>query len=118
MRLRGKVKNKIMENEKTNKQDKFDEYIDIEEYAKAGKEPPKGHKYLIKVDKALYKVEVECMSGREILELADKIPVERFQLNQKTHGAGVKKIDYDEKVCFSTPGIERFMTIPLDQTEG
>ena len=95
------------------------EYIDIEEYTKAGKEPPKGHnKFLIKVDKALYKVDVECMTGREILELAEKKPVERFQLNQKLHGGVVKKIAYDEKVCFSQPGIERFMTLPLDQTEG
>jgi hypothetical protein len=94
------------------------EYIDIEEYAKAGKEPPKGHKYLIKVDKALFKVEIECMTGRQILEVADKRPVERFQLNQKLHGGVVKKVAHDEKVCFSQPGIERFMTIPLDQTEG
>lgn len=94
------------------------EYIDIEEYAKNGKQPPKGHKYLIKIDKAHYKVDVECMTGREILELADKKPVERFQLNQKFHGGLVKKIEYDEKVDFTQPGIERFMTLPLDQTEG
>jgi len=94
------------------------EYIDIEEHAKAGKEPPKGSKYLIRVDKAHYKVEVEYLTGREILEIAEKRPVERFQLNQKLHGGVVKKIAHDEKVCFSHPGIERFMTIPLDQTEG
>jgi len=94
------------------------EYIDIEEYAKAGKEPPKGQKYLIKIDKVLYKVDKECMTGREILELAEKRPVERFQLNLKMHKGAVRKVEYDEKICFSTPGIERFMTIPLDQTEG
>ena len=104
-----------MENEKNLK---LEEFIDIEEYAKAGKHPPKGHKYLIKIDKALYKVEVECMTGRQILVLADKLPVERFQLNQKLHGGVVKKVGYEEEICFSTPGIERFMTIPLDQTEG
>ena len=106
-----------MENEKNN-QETPQEFIDIEEYAKAGKVPPKGHKYLIKVDKALYKVEEECMTGRQILELAEKKPVERFQLNQKIHKGAVKKVEYDEKVCFTEPGIERFMTIPLDQTEG
>jgi len=95
-----------------------DEYIDIEEYSKAGKEPPKGKKYLIKVDKALFKVDEECMTGRQILETAGKKPVERFQLNMKLRGGEVKKINYDEKICFSHPGIERFMTIPLDQTEG
>jgi hypothetical protein len=59
-----------MNTENTNKHEIPDEYIDIEEYAKAGKEPPKGKKYLIKIDKALYKVEEECLTGREILEIA------------------------------------------------
>ena len=95
-----------------------EEYIDIEEYAKTGKTPPKGKKYLIKVDKALYKIKVETLTGREILNLAGKTPVERFQLNQKQRGGVVKKIGYSETVDFTTPGIERFMTIPLDQTEG
>ena len=107
-----------MTNEKNQNPEAPGEYIDIEEYAKAGKEPPKGHKYLIKVDKVFYKVDEECMTGRQILELADKKPVERFQLNQKLRGGLVKKVNYDEKVCFSQPGLERFMTIPLDQTEG
>ncbi|MBD3636595.1 MAG: multiubiquitin domain-containing protein [Crocinitomicaceae bacterium] len=106
-----------MNNEK-DKHDNSNEYIDIEEYSKLGKQPPKGAKYLIKIDKALYKVEEECMTGRQILELAEKKPVERFQLNFKIHKGAVKKIEYDETVCFSEPGIERFMTIPLDQTEG
>lgn len=107
-----------MNTENKNKSEIPDEYIDIEEFSKAGKEPPKGKKYLIRVDKAFYKVDVECMTGREILELAGKKPVERFQLNMKQRGGVVKKINYDEKICFSEPGVERFMTIPLDQTEG
>jgi hypothetical protein len=101
-----------------NPQEIASEYIDIEEYAKSGKEPPKGKKYLIKIDKALYKVEHECMLGKEILEVAGKIPVVRFQLNIKMKGGEVRKVNYDEKVCFTHPGTERFMTIPLDQTEG
>jgi hypothetical protein len=107
-----------MTTDKTNPQEISSEYIDIEEYSKAEKEPPKGKKYLIKIDKALYKVDQECMNGKEILEVAGKVPVERFQLNVKKKGGEVKKVNYDEKVCFSQPGIERFMTIPLDQTEG
>jgi hypothetical protein len=95
-----------------------EEYIDIEEYAKAGKKPPKGKKYLIRVDRANYKVDQSSLTGREILELAGKTPVQKYQLNQKVQGGAVKKIEYDEKVDFTTPGIERFMTIPLDQTEG
>jgi hypothetical protein len=95
-----------------------EEYIDIEEYSKADKEPPKGDRYLIKVDRAFYKVESGCLLGREILDIAGKKPIERFQLNQKLRGGVIKPVKYDEKVCFWEPGIERFMTIPLDQTEG
>ncbi|HEY4193937.1 MAG TPA: hypothetical protein VGM63_00260 [Mucilaginibacter sp.] len=107
-----------MNTENSNPQEIYVEYIDIEEYAKAGKEPPKGRKYLIKIDKFLYKVDQECMIGKEILEVASKTPIERFQLNIKIKGGEVKKVGYHETVCFYKPGIERFMTIPLDQTEG
>ena len=92
-------------------------YIDIEEYAKAGLPTPKGDKYLIKIDKGFYKVESECMTGREILELAEK-KHERFQCNVLYNGGLIKKVEYDERVYFSRHGLERFMTMPLDQTQG
>lgn len=92
--------------------------IDLELYAKEGKEVPKGHHYIILVDRQKYTVKEECMTGREILTLAGKLPVERFQLNQRFKGGKVVKVGYDQKVCFTEPGIEKFMTIPLDQTEG
>ena len=103
-----------MENQKQNKI----EVIDIEVYAKEGKKVPHGCHYTITVDRQKYTVEVECMTGREILLLASKNPPERFQLNQKIKGGKVIKIGYDQTVCFTEPGIEKFMTIPLDQTEG
>jgi len=92
--------------------------IDIAQYSKEGKEVPKGHIYIITVDQAKFKVEKECMTGREILVLAGKNPPERFQLNQRLRSGKVVTIEYTQKVCFTEPGIERFMTIPLDQTEG
>lgn len=95
----------------------MEEFIDIEEFAKANKPVPKGEKYKIKVDREKYQTKEECLTGQEILELAGKIPFNRYQLNQKSRGI-VKKIGYNEKVDFTVPGIERFMTLPLDQTEG
>ena len=51
--------------------------------------------------------------------------VERFRLSechssisQKLHGGQVKTIGLDEVADFTCPGVERFMTLPLDQTEG
>ncbi|MDE3234538.1 MAG: multiubiquitin domain-containing protein [Bacteroidota bacterium] len=92
--------------------------IDIEVFAMEGRPVPKGHHYIIMVDREKYKVKQECLTGREILSLAGKNPVNRFQLNQRFKGGKVVKIDYEQTVCFTEPGIEKFMTIPLDQTEG
>ena len=94
-----------------------DEIIDIEEFAKAKMDPPRGKKYKIKIDNTVFVVP-QSLTGREILQIAGKTPVERFQLNQKMHGGFVRKIKYDEVVDFCAPGIEKFLTIPLDQTEG
>lgn len=102
-----------MENEKNDI-----EIIDLEQSAKEGKVVPKGQKYRIRVDKTQYVVDVESMTGAEILTLAGKTPVTKFQLNQKLAGGQVMKINYDQTVDFTSPGIERFMTLPLDQTEG
>ncbi|MBL6446400.1 multiubiquitin domain-containing protein [Fulvivirga sp. 29W222] len=93
------------------------EIIDIEEFAKQGKAVPKQMDYKIRVDRVHYVVNVEYMTGKEILTLAGKNPFNRFQLNQKIKGA-VNKVDYDQKVDFTEHGVERFMTLPLDQTEG
>lgn len=95
-----------------------DEIIDLEWCAKHGHTPPKGRKYRIIIDRDKYIVDKECMIGKEILLIAGKNPPERFQLRQKLKHGNVVTIDYDQKVCFTEPGIEKFKTLPLDQTEG
>jgi hypothetical protein len=57
------------------------------------------------------------MKGREILELAGKTPPDRWMLNQKIKGQ-IKAVGLDDEVDFREPGVERFMTLPKDQTEG
>ena len=94
------------------------EIIDLEENSKSGKGAPKGKKYQIRIDREKYVVLLECMTGTAILQLAGKNPPTKYQLNQKMRGGEVKKVGYNEEVCFTTPGIERFMTLPLDSTEG
>ncbi|WP_449420516.1 multiubiquitin domain-containing protein [Phormidium nigroviride] len=96
-----------------------DEIIDIEEYAKAGKEPPRQCRaYRIRIDKQKYVVTRPTMTGRELLELAGKNPPEQYRIDQKLCGGKTVKISLDEKADFTAPGVERFMTLPLDQTEG
>jgi hypothetical protein len=94
------------------------EIIDLEAYSTDGKSVPKDKKYRIKIDREVYVVEKECMTGRDLLLLAGKTPPEKYQLNMKLKGGKVDPINLDENVCFTKPGVEKFMTLPLDQTEG
>ncbi len=94
------------------------EIIDVEAYSKEGRPVPKDKRYRIKIDREVFVVEKECMTGRELLVIAGKIPPEKYQLNLKLKGGKVDPIRLDEKVCFTKPGLEKFMTLPLDQTEG
>lgn len=94
------------------------ETIDLLEYAKMGKVPPKGMKYKFKVKNKTYEVEVETMTGREICVLAGLVPPEMYRLDIKMKGNIWKQICLDEVVDFSTPGIEKFDYVSLDQTEG
>src|SRR5215510_2107888 len=95
-----------------------EEVVDLEECAKANRKPPRARRYRIRIDKQHYVVEVPSMTGRELLHLAGKQPPTRYRLYQKFAGGERKSIDLDEKADFTTPGVERFMTLPLDQTEG
>lgn len=94
------------------------EIIDLEEYSKDNLRPPRGRRYRIKVDRDKFVVNKHSMTGKEILELAGKIPASQYQLRQKFRGGSVKKVGLDQVVDFTEPGVEKFITIPLDQTEG
>jgi hypothetical protein len=93
--------------------------IDIEDHAKAnGGKPPKARRYRIRVDREKFTVEVSSMKGKEILTLAGKTPPERYLLNQKFRNGQVVPIGLEDNVDFTAPGVERFTTLPKDQTEG
>jgi hypothetical protein len=95
-----------------------DEIIDIEWCTSHDHKPPKGRKYRIIIDREKFVVDKECMTGKEILTLTGKTPPDRFQLRQKLKGGSVITIGNEKVVCFTDPGIEKFKTLPLDQTEG
>ena len=95
-----------------------EEPVDVEEHAKAGKPLPEGRHFRIRIDKEKFVVEKPCMLGRELLTLAGKVPPEHFMLTQKFRGGKTKRIGLNEKTCFTEPGVERYMTLPLDQQEG
>jgi len=90
--------------------------LDLEEFAAASKTVPPGKTYRIRIDKDQVVVKVDHMNGGEILALVNKTP-EKFILRQRVKGA-VRAIGADEIVSFLEPGVERFMTIPNEVTEG
>lgn len=94
-----------------------DELIDLEEYAKAGRQTPRATRYRIRIDRDFKEVTVPGMSGREILALVGKTP-ETHMLSQKMRGGQSVPVPPDQFVDFTTPGIERFQTLALDPTEG
>ena len=74
--------------------------------------------YKIQIDKDIYSVDHPILSGRELLDIAKKTPIEQFAIYLKVADGPPRRIALDEKVDLRKPGVERFLTLPLDQTEG
>lgn len=78
----------------------------------------KDKKYKIQIDKREYEVANPTPTGRDLLTLASKVPVEQFGLYLRIGGRQPQRIGLDERVDLRGNGVERFVTLPLDQTEG
>lgn len=94
------------------------EIIDLYEYSKAGKTPPKGKKYKIMIKTRMYEVSVESMTGLEIYRLAGLVPPENYRLDIKEKGQINREVGLDERIDFTKPGIEKFTYVSRDQLEG
>ena len=81
----------------------------------AGKD---GHAYKVLIDKIHYEIHDPTPTGRELLHKAGKVPPNQFAIYEKHKGEQPKRIGLDQHVDLREPGIERFVTLPLDQTEG
>jgi hypothetical protein len=101
-----------------NKDELIVEQADLEQLAKAGQKPPKAKTYRIRIDDRFFVVSKSTMPGRELLVLAGKTPPESFILTQKSRGGALRTIELDDIVDFTTPGIERFNTLPRQVQEG
>ena len=108
---------KASEQEKGVKEELLEE-IDLEVWAKEGKEPKKAKRYRLKIDDKYYVVDQHEMTGAQILELAGKTPPSAFILTMKVRGQGVRTIALDEVVDFSSHKVERFATVPRQVQEG
>jgi hypothetical protein len=96
----------------------LDEIVDLEEYARLGKQPPLSRGYRIKVNGEPFVVHEPRPTGRAILTLAGLLPAENYTLRVKFAGEKPRKVELDERVDLRHPGIEKFKALPRDQTEG
>lgn len=94
-----------------------DEIEDLEVCCREGRPARCVRRYRIRIDRQPHVVNVTCMNGRQLLEIAGKCDVTKWKIFQKLCGQ-MQEIGLDEDVCFTTPGVEKFKTMPLDQTEG
>jgi Prokaryotic E2 family E/Multiubiquitin len=96
--------------------DHEDPIVDLEEHFMENRKVPKAKKYRIRLDNEKYVVDVESMTGAQILALASKTP-DKYLLRQKTRH-GVIEVKPTDVISFVEAGVERFMTIPNEVTEG
>ena len=69
----------------------LDDVIDLEEYAKLGKQPPLAKGYRLKINGDAYVVHDPTPTGREILTLAGLLPAEDYTLRIKLTGERPRK---------------------------
>jgi hypothetical protein len=96
----------------------LDEIADLEEYARRGERPPRCRGYRIRVNGDRYEVHEAFILGRQVLELANLVPPERYTLRVKVAGQPPRRVELDERVDLREPGVEKFKALPRDQTEG
>ncbi|MBZ9731184.1 multiubiquitin domain-containing protein [Salegentibacter sp. JZCK2] len=92
------------------------EIIDIHDCYCKGVNPVITYKYLIKINKDKYEVEQETITGKEIIVLAGESP-DKNGVRMFTK-SGKKMLGLDESVDLTKSGVERFVIVPLDCTEG
>lgn len=79
---------------------------------------PKPATYKVQIDKEVFTISDPKPTARDLLKLARKTPPEGYALYVKRKGGQPVRLQLDERVDLTDPGIERFVTLPLDQTEG
>lgn len=91
--------------------------LDLEKHSKTGKPVPKARKYRLRIDDSFYETDKKELTGAEILGLAGKSPSDST-LRQRLHGGKVETVAPEQIVRLDTPGLERFIVIPKENTEG
>lgn len=94
-----------------------DELEDLEVCCAEGRAARCVRRYRIRIDRDPYVVHVTKMTGQQLLELAGNCDLAKWKVFQKLCGQLVE-VAHDEWVDFTAKGVEKFKTLPCDQTEG
>ncbi len=74
--------------------------------------------YKIVVDKQHFDWNQPTITGRQVLELARKVPVDQYALYLRVPDGQPERVPIDRIFDLRHPGMDKFLTLPLDQTEG
>lgn len=91
-----------------------EDIIDVEVYTKEGKQIPVGKRYRVKIGNQFYVFDHHLVTGMQLLEKASISPVECYWLYQKFRDCDFEKIDLNEQVNLTKPGIEHFVVKPTE----
>jgi len=91
--------------------------VDIEDCGRHDRPPPKGHRYIIMIDREKHTIEKEKITGAQILSLVGK-DSEGWALNRKLNGGKRERIMAENHVDVTEPGTERFETVRRQAQQG
>lgn len=87
-----------------------DDHLDLERCAREGGSAAGAMKFRVRIDDERFLIDDPKPTGRQLLALAGKKPVEEHLLFLILRGGGIEDIRLEETVDLTRPGAERFMT--------
>ncbi len=90
-------------------------YQDIENLAQEG-HLPTGSQLRIRIDGEYYLIDDPIVTGRQLLNLADRNPVEEHLIYYLTPAGVLEDLSLEEKIDLRTHGVERFLTFNSDRS--
>jgi len=93
-----------------------EQYIDIEDLAREGKAPPQEGHYRIKIDQDKHVIDDPVVTGRQLLDLAGKVPAEEHLVYLIKNNGLLEDVSLEETVDLRIPGLERFITFLSDRS--
>lgn len=86
-----------------------DDFLDLETCAREERQLAGATRFRVRIDDERYRIDDPKPTGRQLLALADKKPVEEHLIFLILRGGGFEEIRLDETIDLTRPGSERFI---------